>query len=253
MTGDRVEEVAGVRTVVREPDAPAAEEWILYVHGGGFTAGRPEDFDAHLRWLAEQTGARVFAPAYRLAPAHRYPAAVDDCVAVHRALAERHREDGSDGVALAVVGVSAGGTIATTAVTRLGPGATRVLVLESPLLDDALTSASSRSATDPVWGREAAGRAWAAYLPPDAPEGARPARTTANLPPVHVSVGAGELSLDETRDWVERIARAGGTCSLRVWDGQFHGFETKRPDDPVSRSSRAAQLAAIRAASASSS
>lgn len=85
---------------------------LLYLHGGGFTIGDLETHDSLCRQLALRSGAAVIALDYRLAPEHRFPAAVDDAWA---ALAWLHEQAGSlglDGSRLAVAGDSAGGTLA---------------------------------------------------------------------------------------------------------------------------------------------
>ncbi|MDM4765160.1 alpha/beta hydrolase [Pelomonas sp. SE-A7] len=85
---------------------------LLYFHGGGFTIGSLETHDSLCRQLALRSGAAVISLDYRLAPEHRFPAAVDDCWAVMRWLAESAESLGLDGSRLAVGGDSAGGTLA---------------------------------------------------------------------------------------------------------------------------------------------
>ena len=96
--------------------APSAEALpvLLYLHGGGFTIGNLETHDSLCRQLALRSGAAVIALAYRLAPEHRFPTAVDDCWAAMRALAqpETGARLGLDTTRLAVGGDSSGGTLA---------------------------------------------------------------------------------------------------------------------------------------------
>jgi acetyl esterase len=235
-------EVAGIETRAWWPTAGETTrgEWVLYVHGGGFTAGSPDVFDAHGGWLAQKTGVPVFAPRYRLAPRHPHPAAGDDCGSVHEHLTGTRGRSPR-----AIVGVSAGGSIAVSLASRLGAGSARLLALESPLLDERVVTSSSQRSTDPGWTAEHARRAWAAYLPSPVPSGVAPRCVTSGLPPVFLSVGGGEVSLDETLTWAADLARASVPCELHVWAGQFHGFETKRPDLDVSRASRRLQLEAV--------
>ena len=88
---------------------------LLYLHGGGFTIGDLETHDSLCRQLALRSGAAVLALDYRLAPEHRFPAAVDDAWA---ALDWLHEQAGTrlglDGTRLAVGGDSAGGTLAAS-------------------------------------------------------------------------------------------------------------------------------------------
>jgi acetyl esterase len=85
---------------------------LLYLHGGGFTIGNLETHDSLCRQLALHSAADVVALDYRLAPEHRFPAAVDDAWAAMRFLAEQGGALGVDALRLAVAGDSAGGTLA---------------------------------------------------------------------------------------------------------------------------------------------
>lgn len=88
---------------------------LLYLHGGGFTIGDLETHDSLCRQLCTRSGAAVVALDYRLAPEHRFPAAVDDAWAALAWLHERAQTLGLDGARLAVGGDSAGGTLAASA------------------------------------------------------------------------------------------------------------------------------------------
>ena len=62
---------------------------ILYLHGGGYTCGDLEYAKGFAATLAVQCGVRVFCAAYRLAPEHRYPAALEDALTAYRYLLEK--------------------------------------------------------------------------------------------------------------------------------------------------------------------
>ncbi|MBW8848680.1 MAG: alpha/beta hydrolase [Burkholderiales bacterium] len=96
--------------------APSGERLpvMLYLHGGGFTIGDLETHDSLCRQLALRSGAAVLALDYRLAPEHRFPAAVDDAWAALAWLHEQAGALGLDGKRLAVGGDSAGGTLAAS-------------------------------------------------------------------------------------------------------------------------------------------
>ena len=87
---------------------------LLYLHGGGFTIGGLETHDSLCRQIALRSGVAVIALDYRLAPEHRFPAAVDDAWAALRWLGEHAATLGLDAMRLAVGGDSAGGTLAAT-------------------------------------------------------------------------------------------------------------------------------------------
>jgi acetyl esterase len=88
---------------------------MLYLHGGGFVVGDLETHDALCRQLALRSGMAVVALAYRLAPEHPFPAALDDTMAALASLSREGSGLGLDSRRLAVGGDSAGGTLAATA------------------------------------------------------------------------------------------------------------------------------------------
>ena len=85
---------------------------LVYYHGGGWVIGDVDTHDVVCRQLANGSRCMVFSVEYRLAPEARFPAAVDDCIAVTRHIAERAGELGVDPKRIAVGGDSAGGNLA---------------------------------------------------------------------------------------------------------------------------------------------
>jgi acetyl esterase len=85
---------------------------MLYLHGGGFTVGSLETHDSLCRQIVRRSGVAVVALDYRLAPEHRFPAAVEDSWGALQWLARHAATLGLDGTRLAVGGDSAGGTLA---------------------------------------------------------------------------------------------------------------------------------------------
>jgi len=104
-------EVSGEWVVPNE----AGTGTILFFHGGGYVGGSPADHRPMTAGLARRTGYEVFAPQYRLAPEHRFPAALDDAFAAYRWLLEQ----GTDPSGLALVGDSAGGGLVLSTLVRV--------------------------------------------------------------------------------------------------------------------------------------
>lgn len=97
------------------PAADAALPVLLYLHGGGFVIGGIATHDGLCRELAARSGGAVLSLAYRLAPEHRFPTALDDTWAALQWLHARAGALGLDGARIAVGGDSAGGTLAAVA------------------------------------------------------------------------------------------------------------------------------------------
>ena len=85
---------------------------ILFFHGGGFVIGSLDGYDLLFRYLSARTGCAVLGVDYRLAPEHRFPAAIEDGVAAFRWLANDGDALGVDPARIVVAGDSAGATIA---------------------------------------------------------------------------------------------------------------------------------------------
>jgi len=106
---------ADIPVRVFTPAGSGLRPGVLYFHGGGFTTGGIDLFEPVCRALANRSGCIVVAVGYRLAPEHPYPEAVLDAYVATAWFAACGEDFGVDGTRLAVVGDSAGGTLATVA------------------------------------------------------------------------------------------------------------------------------------------
>ena len=98
--------------------------------------GTLDSYDALLRTLANASGAIVAGVDYRLAPEHRYPAALDDTLAAIRWSQAHRGELGGDGDRVALAGDSAGGNLAAVAALRRAATAPRAVpALIYPVMD----------------------------------------------------------------------------------------------------------------------
>ena len=120
---------------------------VVYFHGGGWVQGDLETHHGLCARLAKHAGVLVVAVDYRLAPEHKFPAAVDDCLAAYRWARAKGRDVGADPARVAVAGDSAGGNLSAT-VSQLaaseGSPVPTCQVLIYPAVDFSLDTASHR-------------------------------------------------------------------------------------------------------------
>lgn len=222
----RVGDIPGEWVVRRRAD-PAAPV-LLLLHGGAYALGSPATHRPLAAAFAGR-GFRVFTPAYRLAPEHPFPAALDDAVAVYRGLLAEGTAPGR----IAVAGDSAGGGLALAALVRLRDLAVRLpaaAALFSPWTDLACTGGSMRqnAERDPLFEPVHADAVAALYLGGADPTdpGASPLfADLAGLPPLLVHVGEDEILLDDSRRVAEKASAAGVEVAYRVWPAVMHGWQ----------------------------
>ncbi len=107
-----------LRVRVYRPSEEAGAPGLLYLHGGGFMLGSIESHDTLCRLLAREAAATVVSVDYRLAPEHRFPVAVEECLFAADWLAGHGAEIGVDTARLAVGGDSAGANLALAVLDR---------------------------------------------------------------------------------------------------------------------------------------
>lgn len=205
---------------------------LLHVHGGGFVMGSAALYDGVCSELAEATGCIIAAVDYRLAPEHPYPAALDDCMLAWEWLAAHSETLGVDETRVGLYGESAGAALAIGVADRLrssGALQAAALVLQEPVVDDRLSSASSRRFNrTPIWNRELAEWSWNLYLgdvrasPPGEASPARLADFT-GFPPTFVSTRDLDPLRDEGIALARRLIDDGIDVELRHYAGTLHG------------------------------
>lgn len=243
----------GARVRVHRPEAlPQPTAGLLWIHGGGYIIGAPDQDDAVCSRLARDLGIVVAAAHYRLAPRHPFPAALDDCAAAWRWLQQHVGTD-----RLAIGGMSAGGGLAATLAQRLcdegGPQPAAQLLLY-PMLDDrTATNRALDAAQHPLWNNESNLTGWSCYLghepgQPEVPDHAVAARRAdlSGLPPAWIGIGDCDLFHAEDLDYARRLVEAGVPCELKVVTGAVHGFDKIAPEAPISQDFAASQRRFLR-------
>lgn len=217
--------------LIRLPDCDDGR-LIIYFHGGGFLFGSSRSHRVVASNLARASGSAVLAADYRLAPEHPAPVANDDAFAVYQWALER----GYPASRVALCGDSAGGNLALGAAIRArdaGLPVPAALMLMSPALDLADELESHRTPSDaPLVTAELMELFNSAYL--QGGDRRAPAvnplhADLTGLPPTLVHVGSWELLVDDSKEVVARIGKAGGSAELKVWEGMCHSWQLWAP------------------------
>lgn len=208
---------------------------LVFYHGGGWVIGDLDSHDVVCRKLAHEGELIVISIDYRLAPEHKFPAAVDDAISAAKWIAANAKTLGIDPTRLMVGGDSAGGNLATVVAlaARDGDGpAIAGQVLIYPATDFAMTYPSHREPETSILLTHSVIK-WFCnhYLsgPGDIDNWkASPARakTLSGLPPAYVLTAGADPLRDEGDDYAARLKQAGVAVTYRHFPGQFHGFFT---------------------------
>ena len=207
---------------------------VLFLHGGGYAMGSPEQFAPVYRMLLRTRDCVIVAPDYRKSLEAPYPAAVNDSYGSLLWLKQNAAALGVREDQLFVMGMSAGGGL-TAAVSLMARDRGDVRIAHQfplyPMLDHRMVTESSRDNDAPLWGSQAQPDRLGS-LP------GRPRRRRRTQ--VRVARSRDRLLRSAAHDHLRRRARP--------VPGRDRGLRGRRCARPASRSSSAA----IRAASTAS-
>jgi acetyl esterase/lipase len=214
------------------PEAEGPLPVIVYLHGGGFVAGSIDACARPCANLADELGAIVVTPSYRLAPEAPFPAATDDTYAAVCWTAETIAEHGGDPSRIVVMGESAGGQLAAVAAQRArdehGPDLLAQVLLYPTIDAEAATASRVEYAAGPVLSADAARGMWAGYLGDMSDLSsplASPARaeSLAGLPPALIVSAECDPMRDEGEDYGRALEAAGVPARVVRLEGLVHG------------------------------
>jgi acetyl esterase len=247
-----------VRIYVPTSD-PGPRPVLVYFHGGGWVIGDLESHDATVRALAAASGVTVVAVDYRLAPEHPFPAAVDDCLAAVRWVAERSTtaELGVDPGRMAVGGDSAGGNLAAVAAQQLrdtGP-ALRFQLLVYPATEMHLSHPSIDENADGYFLTKA-DMAWfrGHYCPREDWNDPRMSPllahddTVRDVAPALVITAEFDPLRDEGEAYAAKLQAAGVDAKVSRYDSVIHGFFSMSDMVPEGKAAIDEAAEALRAA-----
>ncbi|MEA1832450.1 alpha/beta hydrolase [Methylobacterium durans] len=201
---------------------------LLFLHGGGYVSGSLASHRVMVAEAGREARARTLALAYRLAPEHPFPAALEDALAAYRFLL-------GSGIAaerICLGGESAGGGLALATLIRLreaGEPMPGCLWCASPWVDLEMSGASieTKDAVDPIIHRPYLAELATAYLNGADPRGplVSPLHADlARLPPTLIQVGSAETLLDDSVRLAGALAAADVAVTLSVWPQMIHAW-----------------------------
>lgn len=200
---------------------------LFYVFGGAFIVGSPTADLPIIGALADYCGLEVIAPRYRLAPEHRAPAAIEDCIDAYEAVA-----DGTEG-RLLLAGESAGGNLALLVAQRAVAARWRVpdaMALLSPAVDLRV----EEDLFVPAWGSDPTLHpsrmldVLEAYVAEGDPADAAISPlfgSMESLPPTIITTGTRDLLVNMCLRLHRKMRRSGVDVTCHVWSGLWHVFE----------------------------
>lgn len=230
----------GIRLRVYRPAEPVLADMsprpvLVYFFGGGWSLGTLDTCDGICRMLTNAARCVTVSVGYRLAPEHKFPAAVEDCYAGVAWAASHAGELGGDPARLAVGGDSSGGNLAAAvalmARERGGPAIAHQLLVY-PNTDFQAGTPSMRDISDEYFfNPESVRWYWGMYLA-TREDGANPlasplrAGDLTGLPAATVITAEHDPLRDEAELYAKRLAEAGVPAEVVRYAGMIHGFFT---------------------------
>ena len=212
-----------------EPPNVQQHRVILFLHGGLYCMGSPATHRGLVARLCEASSARGLLVDYRLAPEHKFPAAIEDALDAYQWLLGQ----GIDPKSMVIAGDSSGGGLAISTCMALRDASASLpaaIIAMSPWTDLAITgwSALTLAKQDATMTMEKLGLMARHYL-----QGKSPTQALASplygdfrgLPPMVVHVGSNEILRDDSTRLTQKAEAAGVDISVEVWDGMPHAFQ----------------------------
>ena len=206
---------------------------LLYLHGGGFVSGSGAHYLALAGHISAAAQCAVLLADYRLAPEHRFPASIDDCICAHEWMIASGPYGPAPATATFIAGDSAGGglTLATLLALRdRGRPLPTAGIPLSACTDLTLASDSIRSEEDPICSARSMPVFAELYLgeaDPRNPLASPVFGTYTGIPPLLIQVGEHEMLRDDSVRVAAKARSDGVEVTLEVWPGMVHVFQVR--------------------------
>jgi acetyl esterase/lipase len=208
---------------------------LLYIHGGGFVSGSGGHYLPLAAHISAAARCAVLLPDYRLAPEHRFPVGLEDCIRAYKWMIANGPAGPAPARASFIAGDSAGGslTLATLLALRdrrepLPAGG----IALSPTTDLTLASASMQTVNDPILSARAMPVFRDHYLGKTDPRNPLASPVFGDyrgIPPLLIQVGEHEMLRDDSVRVAKKARSDGIPAKLEVWTGMFHVFQSHEP------------------------
>lgn len=222
-----------LRLRIYTPKGQAPFPVLVFFHGGGWATGDLDTMDTPLRALTNRAGCVVVSVDYRLAPEHKFPAAIEDAYAATCWVVNNASAIQGDSARIAVGGDSSGGNIAAAVALMARDRGEPCLIyqlLVCPVTNHDFNTASYQENGDRylltknsmVWF-------WNHYLK-DEDDGRNPyasplqAQDLSGLPPALVITAEYDPLRDEGEAYAARLQKAGVPVVIKRYEGMIHGF-----------------------------
>jgi len=205
---------------------------LVFIHGGGFVLCDLDTHDGACRSLTNEAGCVTVSVDYRLAPEHKFPAAVEDCYAATTWVSDHAKEINGDPKRIAVGGDSAGGNLsAVISMLARDAGKPHIMfqLLIYPATDTARNTESHKNFTDYFLTKDMIEYFYRHYLRGEA-DAKDPrisialAKDFRALPPAHIITAEFDPLRDEGEAYGRRLIEAGVSAKVTRYDGMMHAF-----------------------------
>lgn len=237
----RGENLAYPVTVFAHSSGPGKAEWvrpiepsnngaILFLHGSGFSKGSPASHRPLVARIVSCSGLPAFVPDYRLAPEHRFPAALEDGLKAYRIMLRIYSPKH-----IVFIGDSAGGGLALAilhAAKDEGLPMPAAIATLSAWTDLSVSGADRPDVNDPIVSQEMLRHAADMYLDgadPSDPYASPLLGDLSDFPPLLMQVGGREIMIEDTTRFIQKANKAGGAATATVYPDMAHVFQLNAP------------------------